>query len=246
MRSALEREFGVPVRWVEPQSRNTHENAARSAEILQRREDQPHRSRGAQLRHAARAGRVRGPRHRGDSCADGHSERADRYAIRCPAEHGGLARQLLCALRDIRQCGPMDRRDILVGNFVPLSSRRSHAEILAWAKRRHALGQTRRSASHGLFALLTSNRPGQDGVARCEAPRTVPGRVHLLRSDSRAHTVGARRDAKSAVTLLRNDANLPRRSCRRRNRHANDINQRLRIRPSKNRSTYADLRTSAS
>ena len=34
MRSALEREFGVPVRWLEPQSRNTHENAARSAEIL--------------------------------------------------------------------------------------------------------------------------------------------------------------------------------------------------------------------
>jgi uncharacterized SAM-binding protein YcdF (DUF218 family) len=34
MRSALEREFGVPVRWLEMQSRNTHENAARSAEIL--------------------------------------------------------------------------------------------------------------------------------------------------------------------------------------------------------------------
>ena len=34
MRSALEREFGVPVRWLEAQSRNTHENAARSAEIL--------------------------------------------------------------------------------------------------------------------------------------------------------------------------------------------------------------------
>jgi uncharacterized SAM-binding protein YcdF (DUF218 family) len=34
MRSALEREFGVPVRWAETQSRNTHENAARSAEIL--------------------------------------------------------------------------------------------------------------------------------------------------------------------------------------------------------------------
>lgn len=34
MRSALEREFGVPVRWLERQSRNTHENAARSAEIL--------------------------------------------------------------------------------------------------------------------------------------------------------------------------------------------------------------------
>jgi uncharacterized SAM-binding protein YcdF (DUF218 family) len=34
MRSALEREFGVPVRWWESESRNTHENAARSAEIL--------------------------------------------------------------------------------------------------------------------------------------------------------------------------------------------------------------------
>ena len=34
MRSALEGEFGVPVRWAETQSRNTHENAARSAEIL--------------------------------------------------------------------------------------------------------------------------------------------------------------------------------------------------------------------
>ena len=34
MRAALEREFGVPVRWAETQSRNTHENAVRSAEIL--------------------------------------------------------------------------------------------------------------------------------------------------------------------------------------------------------------------
>lgn len=34
MRSALEGEFGVPVRWLEKQSRNTHENAVRSAEIL--------------------------------------------------------------------------------------------------------------------------------------------------------------------------------------------------------------------
>ena len=34
MREALEREFDVRVRWAETQSRNTHENAARSAEIL--------------------------------------------------------------------------------------------------------------------------------------------------------------------------------------------------------------------
>jgi uncharacterized SAM-binding protein YcdF (DUF218 family) len=34
MRDALEREFGVPVRWVERQSRNTHENAVLSAAIL--------------------------------------------------------------------------------------------------------------------------------------------------------------------------------------------------------------------
>jgi uncharacterized SAM-binding protein YcdF (DUF218 family) len=34
MRQALEEEFGVPVRWIEPESRNTHENAVRSAEIL--------------------------------------------------------------------------------------------------------------------------------------------------------------------------------------------------------------------
>jgi uncharacterized SAM-binding protein YcdF (DUF218 family) len=34
MRSSLELEFGVPVRWVEARSRNTHENAVRSAEIL--------------------------------------------------------------------------------------------------------------------------------------------------------------------------------------------------------------------
>ena len=34
MGSALEREFGVPVRWLELQSRNTHENAVRSAEVL--------------------------------------------------------------------------------------------------------------------------------------------------------------------------------------------------------------------
>jgi len=34
MRAALEREFGVPVRWAETESRNTHENAVRSARIL--------------------------------------------------------------------------------------------------------------------------------------------------------------------------------------------------------------------
>ena len=34
MRDSLEGEFGVPVRWAEDRSRNTHENAVRSAEIL--------------------------------------------------------------------------------------------------------------------------------------------------------------------------------------------------------------------
>lgn len=34
MRDALEREFDVRVRWVEPRSRNTRENALRSAELL--------------------------------------------------------------------------------------------------------------------------------------------------------------------------------------------------------------------
>jgi uncharacterized SAM-binding protein YcdF (DUF218 family) len=36
MREALVHEFGVPVRWVEARSRNTHENAYRSARILER------------------------------------------------------------------------------------------------------------------------------------------------------------------------------------------------------------------
>jgi uncharacterized SAM-binding protein YcdF (DUF218 family) len=36
MRAALEQEFGVPVRWAEDRSRNTHENAQFSAEILKR------------------------------------------------------------------------------------------------------------------------------------------------------------------------------------------------------------------
>jgi uncharacterized SAM-binding protein YcdF (DUF218 family) len=36
MAAALEREFGVSVRWVEDRSRNTHENAVYSAEILRR------------------------------------------------------------------------------------------------------------------------------------------------------------------------------------------------------------------
>ena len=36
MRAALEREFNVPVRWVEEKSRNTHENARFSAAILKR------------------------------------------------------------------------------------------------------------------------------------------------------------------------------------------------------------------
>jgi len=34
MQESLEQEFGVPVRWIEDRSRNTHENAVRSAEIL--------------------------------------------------------------------------------------------------------------------------------------------------------------------------------------------------------------------
>jgi uncharacterized SAM-binding protein YcdF (DUF218 family) len=34
MRAALESEFGVPVRWAETESRNTHENAVHSARIL--------------------------------------------------------------------------------------------------------------------------------------------------------------------------------------------------------------------
>jgi len=34
MRDVLEREYGVPVRWVEPQSRDTHENAIFSARLL--------------------------------------------------------------------------------------------------------------------------------------------------------------------------------------------------------------------
>ncbi len=34
MRAALEHEFGIPVRWAETESRNTHENAVRSARIL--------------------------------------------------------------------------------------------------------------------------------------------------------------------------------------------------------------------
>jgi uncharacterized SAM-binding protein YcdF (DUF218 family) len=34
MRDALEREFGIPVRWTEDRSRNTHENAVESAAIL--------------------------------------------------------------------------------------------------------------------------------------------------------------------------------------------------------------------
>jgi uncharacterized SAM-binding protein YcdF (DUF218 family) len=34
MRDALTHEYGVPVRWIETKSRNTHENATRSADIL--------------------------------------------------------------------------------------------------------------------------------------------------------------------------------------------------------------------
>src|SRR5947209_16516034 len=36
MRAALQDEFGVPVRWIEDQSRNTHENALMAAAILRR------------------------------------------------------------------------------------------------------------------------------------------------------------------------------------------------------------------
>ncbi len=38
MREVLEREFGVPVKWVESRSRNTHQNAMRSAAILKENE----------------------------------------------------------------------------------------------------------------------------------------------------------------------------------------------------------------
>ncbi len=36
MREVLEREYGIPVRWVENKSRNTHENAFLSAKVLER------------------------------------------------------------------------------------------------------------------------------------------------------------------------------------------------------------------
>ena len=36
MAASLEREFGVPARWVEPLSRTTHENAVRTAAMLKR------------------------------------------------------------------------------------------------------------------------------------------------------------------------------------------------------------------
>ena len=36
MAASLEREFGVPVRWIEARSRTTHENAVRSAAMLKR------------------------------------------------------------------------------------------------------------------------------------------------------------------------------------------------------------------
>ena len=36
MAASLEREFGVPVRWVETRSRTTHENAVLSAAVLKR------------------------------------------------------------------------------------------------------------------------------------------------------------------------------------------------------------------
>jgi len=36
MAASLQREFGVPVKWVEALSRTTHENAVRSAEVLKR------------------------------------------------------------------------------------------------------------------------------------------------------------------------------------------------------------------
>src|SRR5262249_58500733 len=36
MKEVLERDFSVPVRWVEPESKNTYENAKLSAELLHR------------------------------------------------------------------------------------------------------------------------------------------------------------------------------------------------------------------
>jgi uncharacterized SAM-binding protein YcdF (DUF218 family) len=55
MKTALEKEFGVPVRWIEPRSRTTHENAVRSADIL--RKDGIHRivlvTHGFDMRRAA-------------------------------------------------------------------------------------------------------------------------------------------------------------------------------------------------
>ena len=74
MREALEREFGIPVRWVEQRSRTTHENALRSRGDPAPGRRAACRSRGTQLRHAAREGGVRGGRHRDFSGADRHSQ----------------------------------------------------------------------------------------------------------------------------------------------------------------------------
>ena len=126
MRSALEHEFRVPVRWMESQSRNTHENATLSAKILQRGEREPSHSRRAQLRHAARPGRVRDARHRNDSGPDVNSEPPGRQRRGTHSKCGVLTQQLLCPLRDTCKPGPMDRH-----NAVALAlHHRTHATCI--------------------------------------------------------------------------------------------------------------------
>ena len=70
MRETLEREFGVPVRWTEDRSRNTHENAQFTAARLEQEGRQAGGPRRARVRHAPRASGVHRRRARGRAGAD--------------------------------------------------------------------------------------------------------------------------------------------------------------------------------
>jgi uncharacterized SAM-binding protein YcdF (DUF218 family) len=154
MRAALELEFGVPVRWAETRSRNTHENAVRSTEIL----TAEHISRIVLVAHS-----VDMPRARAEFAAQGIE------AI--PAPTGIPSGELDTPL------------DILPSLAALQSSYLALYEILAnvarWITLRIEPPMSQNSALISLFSrVLASSRPRQGTCSRRMAPGV--GRYEFL------------------------------------------------------------------
>ena len=98
MRNALVNEFAVPVRWMETRSRDTHENAVNSAEMLKADGVQRVILVGHSFDFPRTRARVRRRRHRNDRSPDRHAARRADGARRLPPERDGTSTELLRVL----------------------------------------------------------------------------------------------------------------------------------------------------